>query len=84
MEHIAHIWPTMADLAADLGKPYSTVAAWKQRGSIPAKYDLPLIRAARARGKDLTLEVLAEARTDAADAPSHAVHERSPGEGVAG
>ncbi|MEB3419932.1 hypothetical protein ACFSDD_11170 [Salipiger marinus] len=74
MDHITHIWPTMADLASDLGKPYSTVAAWKQRGSIPAKYDMSLIRAAKARGACLTLEHLAEARAETADAPSRVDH----------
>lgn len=65
MEHIAHIWPTTADLAADLGKPYTTVAAWKQRGSIPAKYDMQLVSAAKARGETLTYEQLAHARAAA-------------------
>lgn len=62
MEHIFGIWPRLTDLAADLGRPYPTVAAWKQRGSIPARYDMELVRAARARGADLTLEQLAQAR----------------------
>ena len=56
------IWPTLADLASDLGKPYQTVAAWKQRGRVPADHDLDLIEAARKRGADLTLEELAQAR----------------------
>ena len=62
MEHILHIWPTMADLAADLGKPYTTVAAWRARGGIPAKYDPALIAAAALRGETLTYEQLAVAR----------------------
>lgn len=62
MEHISHIWPKVADLAADLRKPYQTVAAWKQRGRIPADYDLDLIAAAKRRGKRLTLAELAQAR----------------------
>ena len=66
MEHITHIWPRVADLAADLGKPYQTVAAWKLRGRIPADYDLDLIAAAKARGMTLTLEELAIARRDKA------------------
>jgi len=73
MEHIAHIWPSIAALASDLGRPYQTVAAWKLRGRIPADYDLDLIEAARKRGKRLTLEELAEARraavTQSADHP---------------
>lgn len=64
MEHILTLWPSMAELADDLGKPYPTVAAWKQRGSIPARYDLDLIRAATARGKSLTLEQLAASRAN--------------------
>ena len=65
MEHIFTIWPRLSDLAADLDKPYPTVAAWKQRGSIPAQYDVALIQAARLRGRDLTFEQLARARAAA-------------------
>ncbi|AGT08333.1 hypothetical protein JCM7686_1227 [Paracoccus aminophilus JCM 7686] len=69
MTHIFHIWPKMADLAADLGLSYQTVAAWKRRGRIPAEYDLSLIEAANRKGCSLTLDVLAHAR---------AVRKRSP------
>lgn len=62
MDTIFDLWPSLAALASDLDRPYPTVAAWKQRGSIPAKYDSALIFAARARGKELSLEDLAEAR----------------------
>lgn len=62
MDHIAHIWPTMAALAGDLGLPYTTAASWKQRGRIPADYDLDLVAAAKRRGASLTLEELARAR----------------------
>ncbi len=62
MDKIINLWPSMSDLAADLGKPYSTVNAWKQRGSIPARFDLELIKSAAKRGVTLTLEQLAEAR----------------------
>lgn len=62
MEYIFDKWPSAAALASDLGKKYQTVAAWKQRGSIPAKYDLLLIEAAGNRGETLTLEDLARAR----------------------
>lgn len=62
MEHIFTLWPSIAELARDLGKPYPTVASWYQRGSIPARFDLSLVRAARARGHDLTLEMIAAAR----------------------
>lgn len=62
MEHIARIWPKTTELARDMGVPYTTAAAWMQRGSIPAKHDLDLIDAAKRRGETLTLEMLAEAR----------------------
>lgn len=62
MEHITRIWPTIAELADDLGVPYSTAAAWHQRGSFPAKRDLDLIAAAKKRGAKLTLEQIAQAR----------------------
>ncbi|MGR3825212.1 MAG: carph-isopro domain-containing protein [Salipiger marinus] len=70
MEHIAHIWPTMAELASDIGKPYSTVAAWKQRGRIPAEHDFALIKAAKDRGHELSFEVLARARVEKSSAQS--------------
>lgn len=65
LDHIAHIWPTAAELAADLGKPYPTVAAWKARGRIPADNDSDLIAAAKRRGFTLTYEGLALARNGA-------------------
>lgn len=68
MEAIFNMWPTTADLAADLGVPYTTAASWRARGNIPAKHDLDLIAAAAARGKDLKLETLAELRRPQAGA----------------
>lgn len=68
MEHIAHIWPKTTELALDLGVPYTTAAAWMQRGSIPAKYDIDLIAAAKRRGSVLSLEALATARRVKGDA----------------
>lgn len=62
MNHISHIWPTVKDLAGELGLPYTTVHSWSVRGRIPADYDLDLIDAAVRRGHKLTLEQLARAR----------------------
>lgn len=62
MKQIIAIWPTLSDLAADLRKPYTTIQSWQQRGSIPARYDLELIEAAKGRGAELTLQQLAEMR----------------------
>lgn len=58
MEHITRIWSKTTDLAADLGVPYTTAAAWRQRRSIPAKHFGALIAAAEKRGEKLTLEML--------------------------
>jgi hypothetical protein len=62
MQHIFELWPTVKELAADLGKPYTTVHSWHLRGSIPAEYDADLIAAAKKRGKRLTFEDMAHAR----------------------
>ena len=62
MQHIKHIWPTVKDVSEALGVPYTTAHSWKIRGRIPADYDLPLIVAAKKRGKKLTLRELADAR----------------------
>lgn len=52
MQNVAEIfaiWSSDADLARDIGLSYSTVSAWKQRGSIPVAYWRPIILAARKR-----------------------------------
>lgn len=66
------IWPSMADLGRDLDLPYPTVAAWKQRGSIPAAYWRGIINAARGRGHgDVTGDLLV-ALHDTDQSSSHA------------
>lgn len=45
-------------MCADLGAKYPTVAAWKERGSIPPERWPDLIKAADKRGITLTLETL--------------------------
>lgn len=59
MERIFDIWPTLKEMASDLGKPYPTVAAWRARKSIPAKYDAQIIHHAKKRGSDVSFEMLA-------------------------
>jgi hypothetical protein len=55
------LWPSDADLVRDLGLPYQTVVAWKQRGSVPVAYWYDLIRAAHRRGlSQITSERLVE------------------------
>ena len=68
MEQIFNIWPTIKDLSRDLGLEYTTVHSWKQRGSIPARYDLDIARAAAKRGHALSFEDLAQARSGSAAA----------------
>jgi hypothetical protein len=54
-------WPSVAELARDLGIPYPTVAAWKQRGFIRPEYWHDIVRAARRRGHpEITAELLAK------------------------
>lgn len=61
IEAILALWPSMAELGRDLGVPYATVAAWKQRGSIPVAHWRGLTDAARSRGlRDVTSELLVE------------------------
>ena len=55
------VWPSDADLGRDIGIPYPTVSAWKQRGSIPAAYWRDIIRAARRRGHvEVTADLLVD------------------------
>jgi hypothetical protein len=61
VDEIFGIWASMAEIGRDLGLPYTTVAAWKQRGSIPVAYWLGIISAARRRGHpEVTAELLIE------------------------
>ena len=62
MKHLSRIWSTVAELAADMGVPYTTAHSWLARGRIPADRDLDLVEAAKRRGHVLTLEELAHAR----------------------
>lgn len=56
---LAHIWPSKAELARDLDRPYPTVGAWFSPGRQipPAKFP-EIIRAAQARGHELTWQDL--------------------------
>ena len=71
MEQIFNIWPTIKDLSRDLGLEYTTVHSWKQRGSIPARYDLDIVRAAAKRGHELSFEDLAQARSGSNTQSAH-------------
>ena len=59
------IWPTDAGLAREIGAPYSTVSAWKQRGSIPVAYWRAIIDAAHRRGHpEITADLLVGLHAD--------------------
>lgn len=57
MEKLLTIWPSISQLAQDLGEPYSTVQCWNVRG-VPARRFPQLIQAAKKRGHALTYEEL--------------------------
>ncbi|MEJ6397018.1 hypothetical protein [Yoonia sp. 208BN28-4] len=59
MELLLTIWPTMRAIANETGVPYPTVTSWNTPGRRvpPAKFDV-IIRAAAARGADLTYDQL--------------------------
>lgn len=44
-------WPSMAELGRDLGLPYSTVAAWKQRGFLDVNSDFLIALHDNAQGR---------------------------------
>jgi hypothetical protein len=55
---IIRLWPTYAAAAAAIGVSRETIKSWAKRDSIPAAYDLHVVRAAPV----VTLEVLARLR----------------------
>src|SRR5216684_6821972 len=63
MQNVADIfaaWPSDAEFGRDIGVPYPTVSAWKQRESIPAAYWWHIIGAAAQRGHpEITADLLA-------------------------
>jgi hypothetical protein len=63
MQNVADVlaaWPSDAEFGRDIGVPYPTVSAWKQRGSIPAAYWWHIVRAATHRGHpEITADLLA-------------------------
>lgn len=59
---IIDLWPSVHDLAGDLGLPAKNVRRWIDTSSIPAEWFLAVQGAAAARGFDqVTVETLSEA-----------------------
>jgi len=79
IDQILALWPSIADLGRDLGVPYSTVAAWKQRGSIPVAYWRGLTQAARSRGlREVTSELLVALHDPRTAEPASGFAEHGP------
>lgn len=74
MDGIFDLWPSMAELARDLGEKEVTVRAWKRRGSIPANRHVAVVEAADRRGLGLSFEALARACARAGQADGAADH----------
>jgi transposase-like protein len=53
-------WPSVAELADDLGEKPNTVSKWRQRKRIPPDQWLPLVTCARKRRIPLDLTTLAK------------------------
>lgn len=60
---IIDIWPSRAALARDLGLKPVVVQRWYARNSIPPRYDMRILMAAKGKGKTLSLYDFASART---------------------
>ena len=73
------LWPSYADLGRDMGVPYPTVVAWKQRASIPVMYWRELIRAARRRGHpEVTADLLVDLHARALAGPGGLAEDETP------
>lgn len=60
LDDLFGLWPTVSDLARDIGRPVQTVASWKARKSIPGSEFLAITDAANKRGIDgVTVEAVA-------------------------
>ena len=62
---ILAIWPSRQALADEIGAPVQNVHKWAQHQSIPAKYDVAIVEAAKARGVALDFEAIARIRAAA-------------------
>lgn len=65
-EIIAH-WRFTADFARDVGVKPGVAQKWKERRSIPAKYDNRVVSAAARRGYPIKHETLARLRATEAE-----------------
>lgn len=60
LDDLFGMWPTVSDLARDIGRPVQTVASWKARKSVPGSEFVPIASAAKARGiEGVSVEAIA-------------------------
>ena len=55
---IIQLWPSVEELAADVGVKPLTARGWLQRSSIPARYWTLVLRAAKEREIDVSYDIL--------------------------
>ncbi len=60
---VVGLWPTYRAMALDMDVPEYITRDMVIRNRIPARWDLRIVKAARARGFPVSLEILAEIRT---------------------
>ncbi len=70
---IVGLWPSRAELAADITVPSDVVSAdrvhwWVRSSSVPPKYHSRILAAAARRGYDLTADDIVQAHSDGEDA----------------
>lgn len=62
---VVGLWPSYHAMALDMGVPSHITRDMAIRNRIPARWDLRIVKAAKARGFPVSLEILAEIRTAA-------------------
>lgn len=48
------LWPTLAEMAREIGHPYDNVVKWRRRAAIPSHAWADVIRGAERRGSVVT------------------------------
>ena len=54
-------WPSINELAADIGAPHTRVRKWIERDSVPPEHWNALVRAGKKRRLGVSLQALADA-----------------------
>ena len=55
---VIDLWPSIAELARDIGEPYETVRQWRLRDSIPLRAFTRVVRAAARRDFNVSTDDL--------------------------